>query len=84
MTQLHLTARAYHRVLKLARTIADLAGSEDIQSVHLAKVLHLRSSKVDDEIKDTFLFARDVSSNERLFFSLIGVIPADFCVKIAR
>ena len=31
MSQLQLTARAYHRVLKLARTIADLAGSETIE-----------------------------------------------------
>ncbi len=30
--QLHLSARAYHRVLKLALTIADLAGSEMIQA----------------------------------------------------
>ena len=42
MTQLNLSARGYHRVLKLARTIADLAGSEEIQSAHLADVLHYR------------------------------------------
>jgi magnesium chelatase family protein len=40
MTQLNLSARAYHRVIKLARTIAYLAGSDDIQSVHLAEALH--------------------------------------------
>jgi len=36
MSQLNLPARVYHRILKLARTIADLAGSEGIRSVHLA------------------------------------------------
>jgi magnesium chelatase family protein len=33
---LHMSARAYHRILKLARTIADLAGSDRIQAPHLA------------------------------------------------
>ena len=40
MSQLNLSARAYHRILKLAHTIADLAGSDGIQSVHLAEALH--------------------------------------------
>jgi len=42
MRQLQLTARAYHRVLKLSRTIADLTGSEAITQVHLAEVLQYR------------------------------------------
>lgn len=42
MTQLDLLASAYHRILKLAQTSADLAGSEEIQSAHLAEVLRYR------------------------------------------
>ena len=42
MQQLGMSARAYHRVLKLARTIADLAGSEKIETPHLAEALQYR------------------------------------------
>jgi len=47
MNQLQLTARAYHRVLKLARTIADLAGSETIAPQHLAEALQYRPRLMD-------------------------------------
>jgi magnesium chelatase family protein len=39
MQQLQLSARAFHRVLKIARTIADLAGSDEIAPAHLAEAI---------------------------------------------
>jgi magnesium chelatase family protein len=39
MNQMQHSARAYQRVLKLARTIADLAGNEKIAPTHLAEAL---------------------------------------------
>jgi magnesium chelatase family protein len=42
MEQLQMSARAFHRVLKLGRTIADLVGSETTQTGHLAEALQYR------------------------------------------
>ena len=42
LTRLSLSARAYHRVLKVARTIADLAGVEAVTAAHVAEALRYR------------------------------------------
>lgn len=42
MKQMNMSARAYHRILKLARTIADLAGCDKIETPHLAEAIQYR------------------------------------------
>ncbi len=46
MNQMQLSARAYHRILKLARTIADLAGEQQITTTHIAEALQYRQKIV--------------------------------------
>ena len=42
MDTLHLSARAYHRTLKLARTIADLSGAEAVGGDHFLQAMNYR------------------------------------------
>ena len=49
MARLSLTARAYHRILKVARSVADLAGAAQVNASHVAEAIHYRRGLAEQE-----------------------------------
>ena len=81
ISQLNLLARAYHCISKLARMIANLVGSEIIQSTHLAETLHaLQLSEVDDAKKCFISFGSVIPDTD--FRSRLKVVRSIRCAIV--
>ena len=61
MTQLGMSSRSYHRILKLARTIADLEGAPNIAAHHLAEAIQYRLHRSSDQESVVAVFGRERS-----------------------
>jgi hypothetical protein len=75
--QLQLSARTFHRVLKIARTIADLAGSDDIALAHPSAALRASSGR-GDSVSAEKAGINGVQGDLILFDAVIMLTPTHF------
>src|SRR5258708_16660686 len=72
MSQIQLSARGFRRMLKLARTIADLADSETIQPAHLAEALHLRPAEAATMSETAQTAPEEIARSTLLGYTIFG------------